>query len=95
MDTLPFPLIPRGGMGGLSSLSPAPVNAPVWHEKVSDVKSIYRARKMPCRCLVGLEKGKRAFYGCFRVSAAGGFVYIYTRTRTRKGFGLGRAFLSV
>lgn len=47
---------------------------------------------MACRCLVGLEKGKRAFCACFRVSAAGGFVYIYTRTRTRKGFGLGRAF---
>ena len=39
--------------------------------------------------LVGLEKGKRAFYGCFQVSAAGGFVYIYTHARTRKGFGLG------
>ena len=47
---------------------------------------------MACRCLVGLEKGKRAFIGCFRVSAAGGLVYIYARTRTRKGFGLGRAF---
>ena len=48
---------------------------------------------MACRCLVGLEKGKRAFLGCFLMSAAGGVVYIYTRTRTRKGFGLGRAFL--
>ena len=65
-------------MGGTPSLSPAPVNALVCHEKVSDVKSIYRARKMACRCLVGLKKGKRAFCACFRVSAAGGLVYIYT-----------------
>lgn len=48
---------------------------------------------MACRCLVGLEKGKRAFYGCFLMSAAGGVVYIYVHARTRKGFGLGRAFL--
>ena len=48
---------------------------------------------MACRCLVGLEKGNCAFIGCFQVSAAGGFVYIYTHARTRKGFGLGRAFL--
>ena len=41
--------------------------------------------------LVGLEKGKRTFLGCFLMSAAGWFVYIYARTR--KGFGLGRAFL--
>lgn len=79
MGTLLFPLIPWGGMGGLSSLSSAPVNAPVWHEKVSDVKSIYRAHKMPCSRLVGLEKGNYAFLGCFLMSAAGGFVYIYTR----------------
>ena len=38
--------------------------------------------------LVGLEKGKCAFLGCFLMSAAGGFVYIYTHARTRKGFGL-------
>ena len=57
-----------------------------------DVKSIYRAHKMACGRLVGLENGKRAFVGCFLRSAAGGVVYIYTRTRTRKGFGLGRAF---
>lgn len=44
---------------------------------------------MPCSRLVGLEKGNCAFLGCFLMSAAGGFVYIYTRTRTRKGFGLG------
>ena len=31
--------------------------------------------------LVGLEKGIRAFLGCFQVSAAGGFVY--TRARVR------------
>ena len=43
--------------------------------------------------LVGLEKGNCAFLGCFLMSAAGGFVYIYTHARTRKGFGLGRAFL--
>lgn len=42
--------------------------------------------------LVGLEKGNCVFLGCFRVSAAGGFVYIYTRTRTRKGFGLSFLF---
>lgn len=47
---------------------------------------------MACRCLVGLEKGNCAFLGCFRMSAAGGLVYIYTHARTRKGFGLGRAF---
>ena len=47
---------------------------------------------MACSRLVGLEKGKRAFYGCFQVSAAGWFMYIYARARTRKGFGLGRAF---
>jgi hypothetical protein len=39
--------------------------------------------------LVGLEKGNCAFLGCFLMSAAGGFVYIYTHARTRKGFGLG------
>ena len=49
---------------------------------------------MACRCLVGLEKGNCAFLGCFLMSAAGGFVYIYTRTRTRKGFGsVGLSFL--
>ena len=42
--------------------------------------------------LVEPEKGNCAFCACFRVSAAGGFVYIYTHARTRKGFGLGRAF---
>ena len=42
--------------------------------------------------LVWLEKGKRAFIGCFRVSAAGGFVYIYVHARTRKGFGLSFLF---
>lgn len=44
---------------------------------------------MACSRLVGLEKGNCGFLGCFLMSAAGGFVYIYTRTRTRKGFGLG------
>ena len=85
MDTLPFPLIPWGGMGGIPSLSPAPVKAPVWHEKVFDVKSIYRAHKMACRCLVGLEKGNCAFLGCFLMSAAGGFgcVHIHARARVR------------
>lgn len=48
---------------------------------------------MACSRLVGLEKGKCAFLGCFLMSAAGGLVYIYTHARTRKGFGLGRAFL--
>lgn len=43
--------------------------------------------------LAGLEKGNCVFLGCFRVSAAGGFVYIYVHARARKGFGLGRAFL--
>lgn len=71
MDTLLFPLIPWGGMGGIPSLSPAPVKAPIWHEKVSGVKSIYRARKVPCSRLVGLEKGNCAFLGCFLMSAAG------------------------
>ena len=42
--------------------------------------------------LVGLEKGNCAFLGCFLMSAAGGFVYIYTHARTRKGFGLGSGF---
>ena len=45
---------------------------------------------MPCSRLVGLEKGNCAFVGCFLMSAAGGFVYIYTRTRTRKGLGSAR-----
>jgi len=49
-------------------------------------KIIYRARKMAYNRLVGLEKGNCAFCGCFLMSAAGGFVYIYTRTRTRKGY---------
>ena len=81
MDTLPFPLMPWGGMGGIPSLSPAPIKAPVWHEKVFDVKSIYRARKMAYNRLVGLEKGNCAFLGCFLMSAAGGLVY--TRARVR------------
>lgn len=38
---------------------------------------------MACSRLVGPEKGNCAFYACFRVSAAGWFVYIYTRTRAR------------
>lgn len=42
--------------------------------------------------LVGLKKGKRAFCACFLMSAAGGFVYIYTHARTRKGFGLSFLF---
>ena len=87
MGTLPFPLIPKGGMGVYLPLSPAPVKAPVWHKKVSGVKSIYRARKMAYNRLVGLEKGNCAFLGCFLMSAAGGIVYIYTHARTRKGFG--------
>ena len=35
--------------------------------------------------LVGLEKGKRAFLGCFLMSAAGGFgcVHIHTHARVR------------
>ena len=49
---------------------------------------------MACSRLVGLEKGNCVFLGCFLMSAAGGFVYIYTRTRTRKGFGsVGLSFL--
>lgn len=47
---------------------------------------------MACRCLVGLEKDKRAFCACFLMSAAGWFVYIYTHARTRKGFGLSFLF---
>lgn len=39
--------------------------------------------------LVGLEKGKRAFLGCFLMSAAG---CVRTRARTRKGFGLSFLF---
>lgn len=41
--------------------------------------------------LVGLEKGNCAFLGCFRVSAAGGFMY--TRARVRASGSVGLSFL--
>ena len=43
---------------------------------------------MACSRLVGLEKGKRAFLGCFLMSAAGGFVYARARVRASGSVGL-------
>lgn len=79
-----IPLFSLGGVGGNALQCPT-IDETTQVDKILDLDT-----KIGFGPLLRLAMGKCGIKDGYTVSAAGGFVYIYTRTRAREGFGSAR-----